>query len=203
MRLATLLSILLGASLLPAATAWAQDDGGGTLSADDLPPPSFEVPRIAPSVSYEFGMHMSYGTVTYWRDFVPSWIGFGARFAGGKNFADHRLGGSFTATVEGPFMVHTSVALEPHGAWDFVDARSGLQLGFGLGPSLMYHWRNDIVVPERAVTLNPGAEARIGYSQSWTRVGRRLYCVLEPKLRYVDGAPNPLVALVVGSGTGK
>lgn len=200
MRLVPLLSTV---GLLAAPVARAQDDGGGTLSADDLPPPSFEVPRIAPTVSYEFGMHMSYGTVTYWRDFVPSWIGFGARFSAGKNFNEHRLGGSFTGAIEGPFMVHTSVALEPHAAWDFVGQRSGLQLGVGLGPSVMYHWRNDVVEPERAFTLNPGAEARIGYSQSWTRVGRRLYCVLEPKLRWVDGAPNPLVALVVGSGAGK
>lgn len=190
------------AALVLSTPALAQDDGG-TLSASDLPPPSFEVQRLPPSVSYEFAMHFSFGTVTYWREFVDAWIGFGGRFAGGKHLGDHRLGGSITGVAEGPIGVHTTLALEPAATWDFVAPKSGLQLGFGVGPSLMYHFRNDTTEAERKVTLNPSAAMRIGWSQSWTRVGRRLFIVAEPKIRYVDGEPNPLIALVVGSGSGR
>ena len=190
------------AAFLAAPLAHAQDDGG-TLSASDLPPPSFEVQRLPPSMSYEFGMHFSFGTVTYWREFVDAWIGFGGRFALGKHFADHRLGGSLTAIAEGPIGVHTTLGLEPHATWDYVAPKSGLQLGFGVGPAVMYHFRNDTTEPERNTTLNPSAAVRIGWSQSWTRVGRRLFIVAEPMIRYIDGEPNPLIALVVGSGAGR
>ena len=193
--------IIVLAALLSAAPAAAQDDGG-TLSASDLPPPSFEVQRLPPTISYEFAMHFSFGTVTYWREFVDAWIGFGGRFAYGKHIGEHRLGGSLTAVAEGPLGVHTSLALEPHATWDWISP-GGVQLGVGAGPAAMYHFRNDIVTPERSVTFNPSAAVRIGWSQSWTRVGRRLFIVAEPKLRIVDGEPNPLVALVVGSGNGR
>ncbi len=191
------------AALLLAPAARAQDDAGGTLSAGDLPPPSFEVQRIPPSWSYEFGMHFSFGTVTYWREYIDAWIGFGGRFAAGKNFGDHRLGGILTGVAEGPIGVHTSLAAEPAVAWDYIAPRLGLQLGLSAGPALMYHFRNDTTAGEHATTLNPSAAARFGWSQSWTRVGRRLYVVAEPKIRVVDGKPNPLVALVVGSGVGR
>lgn len=189
------------AALLAAPAAVAQDDGG-TLSASDLPPPSFEVQRLPPDVSYEFAMHFSFGTVTYWQEFVDAWIGFGGRFAYGKHIGEHRLGGSLTAVAEGPLGVHTSLALEPHATWDWISPQ-GLQLGAGVGPAGMFHIRNDVVIPERAFTVNPSAAVRIGWSQSWTRVGRRLFLVAEPKLRWINGDPNPLIALVVGSGNGR
>ena len=195
-------NLLATTALLAAPMAQAQDDGGGSLSASDLPPPSFEVQRLPPSLSYEFAMHMSYGTVTYWREFVDAWIGYGGRFAIGKHAGAHRFGGSMTFVAEGPLGVHTTLALEPHGTWDFV-SKKGVALGAGIGPAGMYHFRNDTVVPERGLTLNPSAAFRIGWSQSWTRVGRRLFVVAEPKMRWIDGNPNPLVALVVGSGSGR
>ncbi len=199
-------TLFLGAVLFAppvlAPAAHAQEDES-LLSASDLPPPTFEVQRLPPDVSYEFAMHFSFGTVTYWREFVDAWIGFGGRFSGGKHFNDHRLGGALTFVAEGPLGVHTTLALEPHATWDYVAPKSGLALGFGIGPAAMYHFRNDISEPERTFTLNPSAAARIGWSQSWTRVGRRLFIVAEPKIRYIDGEPNPLVAVVVGSGSGR
>ena len=47
------------------------------------------------------------------------------------------------------------------------------------------------------------AIARIGWSQTWSRVGRRLFLFLEPKVRYTDGQFVPVVALAVGSGAGR
>ena len=120
----------------------------------------------------------------------------------GKNFeGGHRLGGSMTGVIEGPMGVHTTMALEPHAAWDWVSS-GGVQLGLGIGPALMYHVRADTIFVEREVTVNPSVAGRVGWSQPWTRVGRRLFLVLEPKVRYLDGELNPLVALVVGSGGG-
>ena len=191
----------LFAALLLASPAMAQDDGG-TLSTGDLPAPDFQVQRLAPDISYEFGMHFSFGTLTYWREYIPAWIGFGGRFGGGKHFGDHRIGGLATIIAEGPVGVHTTLALEPAATWDYINAW-GLQVGAGAGPALMYHVRNDTTVPERAFTINPVVAGRVGWSQSWTRVGRRLFLVVEPKVRYIDGEFNPLVALVVGSGSGR
>jgi hypothetical protein len=194
--------LALFASCLMASPAVAQETGG-TLSGSELTAPAFEIQNVPPSLSYEFGVHMSFGTVTYWRDFVPAWIGFGFRFSGGKNLSNgHRLGASLTAVTEGPFGVTASYALEPHATWDHVPTKGGLQVGVGVGPALMHHISNQSIVTEKASTINPSAAIRLGYSQPWTSIGRRLYLVAEPKMRLVDGEWNPLVALVVGSGAG-
>ena len=161
-----------------------------------------KIERIAPSTSYEFGAQFSFGTVTYWRDFVPAWIGLGLRCGWGKNLGNHRLGLDMTLAMEGPFGVHTSVFLEPVAAWYLV-SDGGVLLGAGAGPALMYHARNDVLAKERSVGIAPSATLKIGWSQSWTRVGRRVFVFLEPKLRVVDGELNPLVALAFGSGLGR
>lgn len=202
-----LASTLIATSLLAGAPALAQDTGGelgGSDLGSGLTAPSFEIQNLPPTVSYEFGVHMSFGTVTFWRDYVDMWIGFGARFAGGRNLAGgHRLGGSLTALAEGPFGVHTSMALEPLAAWDWVPKKGGPQLGLSLGPSIMRHTgATSGATTIVQGTVNPTAAMRFGYSQPWTRIGRRLYVVLEPKVRYLDGRPNVLTALVVGSGAG-
>ena len=193
--------------LLISGAASAQDTGselGGLEMDDGLMAPDFQIQALPPRFSYEFGVHMSFGTVTYWRDYVDAWVGFGARFAGGKNFdSGHRLGGTLIAVVEGPFGVNTSMALEPLASWDHVPRPGGLQLGFSAGPALMRHVGVfSSATVERAFTVNPTAAARIGYSQPWTSVGRRLYLVAEPKVRMIDGKFNVLGALVVGSGAG-
>lgn len=185
------------------ATAFAQDDSGVDvgLTMDSLPELTFDVERFPPNFSYEFGMHFSLGTVTYWNEFIEGGIGFGARFSGGKHLGNHRIGGMFTAVMEGPFGVYTSFAAEPHVAWDHVSDKN-LQVGLSAGPAFMYHVRADITEVERFGTVNPSAAVRLGWSQTWTKVGRRLYVVAEPKFRYIRGQPDVLGALVVGSGGG-
>ena len=201
--LKTIATVLLGLGL--SAGALAQDDLPAPPPEDALPIPTLDIDRIPPRTSYEFAVQFSYGTVTYWRDYVPPWIGFGFRGGWGRNLGvsgDHRLGPAFTLTAEGPVGVHTSVALEPHLAWDHVGDK-GLMLGAGVGPALMWHSRSDTIGGENAFGVAPGAAVRLGWSQTFSRVGRRLFVFIEPKIRYVDGAPNPLVALAVGSGRGK
>jgi hypothetical protein len=196
-------ALVLGLTL--STVAVAQDDLPAPPPEDALPVPTLDIDRIPPRSSYEFAVQFSYGTVTYWRDYVPPWIGFGLRGGWGRNLGvsgAHRLGPSLTVVAEGPVGVHTSVAVEPHLAWDFVGDK-GLLLGAGVGPALMVHSRSDTVGGETAFGVAPGAAVRLGWSQTFSRVGRRLFVFLEPKIRYVDGAPNPLVAIAIGSGRGK
>ncbi len=184
-----------------AAVAQEEPDVDVGLSMESLPELTFDVERFPPSVSYEFGMHFSLGTLSYWEDYLPGWIGFGARFGAGKHFGNHRIGGLLTGVVEGPIGVYTSFAAEPHVTWDHV-GNNNIQVGFGAGPALMYHVRADTIVGERAVTVNPSVAARFGWSQTWTKVGRRMYLLAEPKVRMINGTPNVVGALVVGSGGG-
>jgi len=191
---------VLGVALLLATPTYAAEEAGD--ESDDLPIPTMKIDRVAPSVSYEFAAQMSFGTITYWRDFVPAWIGLGLRGGWGKNFGNNRLGIDGTFSAEGPFGVHTSIFLEPVASWNLV-TNQGLLVGAGVGPAFMYHVRNDMVIAERAMGIAPSAAVRVGWSQTWTRVGRRVFVFVEPKMRYVDGKPNPLVALAFGSGQGR
>lgn len=198
-RNVSLFSIVLTAS--PAA--WASTAPPPPPEEDDLPIPTLEIERIPPSTSFEFGVQVSYGQVAYFRDQEPPWVGFGVRGGWGKNFSKHRLGAGLGVVVEGPVGIHTQVGLEPSVTWDFI-AGNGLLLGFGVGPAAIWTLNNDTVVPEYGFNVSPTAVARIGGSQTWSRVGRRTFVFLEPKLRLVDGNTlSPLVALVVGSGQGR
>ena len=62
---------------------------------------------------------------------------------------------------------------------------------------------NVTVESESAFYVVPTASVRIGWSQTWSRVGRRLFLFLEPKVRYSEEQFVPVVALVVGSGMGR
>ena len=197
--------VTLGAmACLMGAPAWAQDTSAvpAPPPEDDLPIPTLDIDRIPPNTSYELAVQFSYGAVSYWREQVPPWIGFGLRGGWGKNFGQHRIGPALTVTAEGPIGVHSSIGFEPHFAWDFVSSK-GLLLGAGVGPAAMYHVRNDTVVGETGFGVVPSAAARIGWSQTWSRVGRRLFVFVEPKVRYVRGEFSPVVALAVGSGRGR
>ncbi len=169
---------------------------------DDLPIPTLTIDRVPPNTSFEFAVQVSYGAVAYFQDTVPPWIGFGFRGGWGKNFGQHRIGAAGTFTAEGDIGVHTLLALEPSFAWDFVSGK-GLLLGAGVGPALMYTDRNSTVVGERGFEFAPSVAARLGWSQTWSRVGRRLFIFIEPKLRVTPEALTPLVAIAVGSGAGR
>ena len=169
---------------------------------DDLPIPTLTIDRVPPNTSFEFAVQVSYGAVAYFQDTVPPWVGFGFRGGWGKNFGQHRIGASGTFTAEGDIGVHTLLALEPAVTWDFIGGKK-LLIGAGVGPALMYTDRNSTVVGERGFEVAPSVAARIGWSQTWSRVGRRLFIFLEPKLRITPDALTPLVAIAVGSGAGR
>lgn len=204
-----------GALLVCGGASWstaalADDDPSaapaqvGPSFEESFPKATIKLERLPPRYSYDFGLSLSYGTVTYWDEIVPPWIGFGMRGAYGRNKGNHRFGADVHLVAEGPIGVHTSLALEPHLSWDLVTG-GGLLLGAGVGPALMYHASagpSTAVRGERAITFGPSAVARLGWSQGWSRVGRRLFVYVEPKMRVVNGELNPLMALVVGSGRG-
>lgn len=169
---------------------------------DDLPIPTLTIDRVPPNTSFEFAVQVSYGSVAYFQDAVPPWIGFGFRGGWGKNLGVHRLGVGGTFTAEGDFGVHTLLALEPTATWDFVSP-GGLLLGAGAGPALMYTNRNATVETVSSFEIAPSVVARIGWSQTWSRVGRRLFIFVEPKLRFTGESYTPLVAVAVGSGAGR
>jgi hypothetical protein len=175
----------------------------GPSEEDDLPIPTLEIERIPPNTSYEFAVQVGFGEVAYFRDVEPAWVGFGFRGGWGKNFAKHRLGIAGAAVAEGSIGIHTQLAFEPSVTWDFV-AGNGLALGVGLGPAAVVTLNNETVVSEYGFRIAPTATARVGWSQTWSRVGRRLFLFLEPKVRLVDGDHfSPSVALAVGSGQGR
>ena len=169
---------------------------------DELPIPTLTIDRIPPSTSYEFAVQVSYGQVSYFRDTVPPWVGFGLRGAWGKNFGLHRIGGQLSFTSEGDMGIHTLLVTEPALAYDLVTP-FGMQLGVSGGPALMYWSDNSTQINERAFGVGPSVAARVGWSQTWTRVGRRLFVFAEPKLRIAGGSADVLVAVAVGSGAGR
>ena len=184
-------------------SAWAQDEG--PRPEDDLPIPTLEFDRLPPHESGEFAVQMGYGTVTFFRDQVQPWIGFGFRGGWGRHLGEmgrHRLGASLTTVAEGPVGVHSTFGVEPAFAWDFVGAE-GLLLGAGVGPSFMWFIKTDRVAAERDRRLVPAGTVRLGWSQTYSRIGRRLFVFVEPKCRIIDGVLNPVVVLAVGSGMGR
>jgi hypothetical protein len=72
----------------------------------------------------------------------------------------------------------------------------------------MYHAKALVGQDETAFTVAPTAAARIGWSQGWSRVGRRFFFALEPRVRYSPTGDSsnqpfsPQVNLVIGSGRG-
>jgi hypothetical protein len=190
---------LLGVNL----PVWAQDFG--PLPEDALPIPTLEFDRLPPQESSEFAVQMGYGTVTFFREQVQPWIGFGFRGGWGRHLGEmgrHRIGPSFTAVAEGPVGVHTTLGLEPALAWDQV-SEQGLLVGASMGPSFMWFIKTDRVGAERDQRVVPSAAIRLGWSQTYSRVGRRLFVFVEPKCRVIDGVLNPVATLAVGSGSGR
>lgn len=188
-----------------ALTVSAQEAPPAIPEEDLLPVPTLNYDRLPPRVSTEFGVVVSYGTITYWRDQVPPWVGFGFRGGWGKHVGAtgaQRLGITGALTAEGPVGVHSTFATDLHGTWDYVSPGQ-LMVGAGLGPAFLAHSRSDTVGGEWAFGVAPSAAIRLGWSQTYTRVGRRVFIVLEPKLRYVADALNPLVGLTIGSGKGR
>lgn len=169
---------------------------------DLLTAPSFDAIRIPPRFSYEFAFQATYGSMRHLNDAASPWIGFGVRGGWGKNFGLHRVGIIASITIEGEVLAQWSNVFEPAAAWDYVHSK-GLWLGASLGTAMMANV--DMAQTNFATTTlqaGPMAGVRLGYSQSWTRVGRRFFIGAEPKVRLLDGQPAWSVALVLGLGSG-
>lgn len=193
--------ILLSSILFSLNIAFAQDGVHAVELAEELPVPTFNYERIIPRHSFELSVSISYGTIAYWRDWVPPWIGMGVRFGWGKHFGSHRVGLDLSGGFEGPVPVHFSAPVELMASWYYISPKK-LIVGVGLGPALMVHSRVQVHSPETTLGVSPSLALRFGYSEGWAKMERRVFVYLEPKIRMVDGVANPLVSIVVGSGTG-
>ena len=81
---------------------------------------------------------------------------------------------------------------------DWID--HNIQVGVSVGPALLLHQMlGEGLFPGAA----PAAAVRMGWSQSWTRVGRRLFIVLEPRVRLIGDEPQLVGSLIIGQGRGR
>jgi len=85
-------------------------------------------------------------------------------------------------------------------AWDHVNHH--LQIGASAGPALLLHDHVGLHGSDVAYGVAPSVDFRIGYSEAWSRVQKRMFVVAEPKLRWIAGRPNWVLGVVIGSGTG-
>lgn len=199
-RVGAFCSSVMTALVLGSAPAVAQSEAPPP--EDDLPIPTLDIERVPPRTSMDLGVQLSYGTIAFVPETVDPWIGFGIRGAWGRNLGFHRLGVSGLVAVEGDFGVNTLLIFEPSFSWDYVSGR-GLLLGAGIGPALA-HWSSIADgVDERSFEIAPAAAVRIGASQTWSRLSRRVFVFLEPKVRLAGDDIVPVVALVVGSSIGR
>lgn len=192
---------------LAGSTASAADDplsdplGGSAGGEDDL---WKMLDHMPPHKSGDLAVAVSYSDVTYWRAYTGPWMGFGIRGAYGGHVGQNlgsRVAGSFMVSEEGPVPEYFTLAIEP--AVDFDHIAKGLLFGASVGPSLLLHSKLGIVHQEWTPGFSPEISARFGWSQPWSTVQRRMFVVLDPKLRWIAGRPNWSVGLAIGSGSGK
>lgn len=196
------MSIVAALLLVSMPAAFAQD---AEVELDpSLPIPTLNYDRPPPDFSWEIGVMMTYGTITYWQQELEPWVGFGLRLGWGRNVGAnyaHRIGVTGVMFAEGPMPVHASVGIDPQLSWDYISDKN-IWLGAGVGAAAMLNSKTISTTPERYVSLAPSVSARIGWSQTWSRVGRRLFVGFEARARYTNGNVGPQGALVLGSGKG-
>lgn len=196
---------LLLATALAATAAWADEPAPVEEPASTAPveEPELQAPvlrDIPPRFSWDVGLSVSYGMMPQFE--APGWAGFGVRGQWGKHYGRHRIGPTLGVFLEGPIAVQWTNNFEPAMHWEFVHEKK-LWLGATLGVDLALH-------ADRAGTLEtklsfdaaPVAAFRIGFSQPFSIVRRRFFVGIEPKIRIMDGKPQVLGALVIGSGAG-
>jgi hypothetical protein len=90
-------------------------------------------------------------------------------------------------------------------AWDHV-TQKGFWVGASVGPSLMIH-ANLARQASIAYGITPRASGyvsgRIGWSETYSAIGRRLFVGVEPRVRLVEGLPEVSFGLMIGSGAGR
>jgi hypothetical protein len=156
---------------------------------------------LPPSKSSELAVMATYGEIAWWRGeraYTGADPGFGIRGAYGKHFGEVRLGGQLGAALEGPMPIYWSAVLEPLATVDVV--KQGILVGASLGPGLMLH---GALNEDFAVSVSPTLALRAGVSQPWSRVARRMFVGVEPRVRLIRGEPALSVAIVVGQGRGQ
>lgn len=163
--------------------------------------PEVKLERVPPQYSYDIGMQLGVAELTYFREEVPPWATIGVFGSWGYHIrGNDRVGPGLAVIVEGPIPLHTSISVEPTLRWDRI--MGNISVGAAAGVAVMTHaaWRSSGT--EVDITPNPVLAARVGWSQGWTRVGRRLFIVVEPKARLVSQRINPGISIQVGSGHG-
>lgn len=192
------LTIALWACLAARAEDPLDDFAPAPPGEEALPEAIATQDRVVPNTSFEFALQYSWGGVPYLTLEVPPGPGLGLRGAWGKHLGLHRLGFAATATIEGDIGKYALYATELVGAWDRVGPE-GLLVGAGLGGTLALV---DVHEAPLAVHLAPTVAARVGGSQTWSRYQRRLFVVVEARLRVADGDLVPTGALLFGAGRG-
>lgn len=163
--------------------------------------PEVKLELIPPEYSYDLGLQLGVADITYWREEVPPWATMGFFGSWGYHIrGNDRIGPGLAVMVEGPVPLHYSASVEPTLRWDRIMGK--LAVGAAAGVGFMVHSKSTELGPEMAWEPAPLVAARVGYSQGWSRISRRLFVVAEPKLRLVDGKLNPGITLQVGSGNG-
>lgn len=163
--------------------------------------PEVKLEQVPPEFSYDMGLQLGVADITYWREEVPPWVTMGFFMSWGYHVrGNDRFGPGLAVMVEGPVPLHYSASFEPTFRWDRIMGK--LAIGAAAGGALMFHSKSSELGPQVAWTPAPVVAARVGYSQPWSRVTRRLFVVAEPKLRIIDGQLNPGITIQIGSGTG-
>lgn len=172
------------------------------LAAPEVPElPEIKLERIPPTYSYDFGVQFGISEVTWWREEIPLWGKLGLFGVWGRHLGNgDRLGLGLALTAEGDIPIHMTLAAEPTVRWDTITGK--FTFGASAGAALMYHRADRASGVQSATSAAPLIAARIGMSEGFTRVGRRLFVVLEPKLRYMLSRFSPSVSIAVGTGHG-
>lgn len=160
--------------------------------------------NLPPRRSWDLALTVNYADVTYWRAYTPPWMAFGLRASYGTHLGESRntrLAVGMSASTEGPIPEYYTLAFEPSFDVDYVD--HGVQAGLSVGPAVLVHSRLTLLGDEFFYGLSPSVGARLGYSQPFSRVTRRMFVVADPKLRVVNGDLSWVVGVAIGSGMGK
>lgn len=204
--LAARATLLMGVATAFAVPALAED----TVAADappapiveeEAPPPAIVLRYVPANFAWDVGVHASYGQRVQFKG-EPPWLGIGARFGWGKMIGDHRVGFGFAFSAEGEPAVKWSNIFTPSFQWDLVTPK-GFLIGANVGPALLVNVElSGGFGYNTSVDGAPEVALRLGWSQRFSLIAKRFYVAVEPKLRIVDGKPEFLGAIVLGSGKG-
>jgi hypothetical protein len=160
-----------------------------------------ELESMPPRYSYDLSLHAIFGQIPHYTDLAPWWPGVGIRAVWGPNFGNARVSIGGLLSAEGPVPEFYVIGIEPQVGIDSISGK--LQIGASAGVGAHYYGRAAVTgLYESAWGVSPGVMARVGYSDAWSRMGRRFFVFLEPKVRLTGSTISSSFALVVGSGRG-